>query len=252
MASYTFEVREVCAHFCGMSMEETVFSNADEIIEMAAGHIFDFTYPIFDEDYRAILEHKILSHFYMREIGFETVSLWKLKLKNKMNEIMPYYNQLYKSENLIDDPLTTTDYKRTTLGEYADRGHTQADESTTHSGNTESKNVSQRDGTRYDVYSDTPQGGLVGVENNEYLTDARKTKDSNKQTDNAHASISDSTNRGNTVRDNRDGTNRNEITMKGNFGHMTKSKMLLEYRDTFLNIDMEIIKNLESLFMSIW
>ncbi len=52
-------------------------------------------YPIFDEDYRNELQKKILLKYYTREICEETFGLWKLRLNSKMNEIMPYYNQLY-------------------------------------------------------------------------------------------------------------------------------------------------------------
>ena len=49
-------------------------------------------YPIFDENYRSKLNEKILNHYYMREIGFETAGLFKRYLNVKMEEIMPYYN----------------------------------------------------------------------------------------------------------------------------------------------------------------
>ena len=49
--------------------------------------IFDFDFPIFDEDYKIPLEKKILRHYYLREIGFETLGVWKLKLNDKLNEI---------------------------------------------------------------------------------------------------------------------------------------------------------------------
>ena len=52
-------------------------------------------YPIFDENYRSKLNEKILNHYYMREIGFETAGLFKRYLNVKMEEIMPYYNQMY-------------------------------------------------------------------------------------------------------------------------------------------------------------
>ena len=41
-------------------------------------------YPIFDENYRSKLNEKILNHYYMREIGFETAGLFKryLNVKN--------------------------------------------------------------------------------------------------------------------------------------------------------------------------
>lgn len=66
-------------------------------------------YPIFDENYRRNLNNKIIEHFYFREIGFETAELFKRYLNRTMNEIMPYYNQLYKSELISFNPLYNVD-----------------------------------------------------------------------------------------------------------------------------------------------
>ena len=60
---------------------------------------FDFkmnNYPIFDENYRETLNNNILNHYYENEIGFETASLFRFYLNQKLNEIMPYYNELQK------------------------------------------------------------------------------------------------------------------------------------------------------------
>ena len=54
-------------------------------------------YPIWDESYRAVLNEKIKRHYYFREIGQETPGRFKFYLDTKMNEIMPYYNQLYET-----------------------------------------------------------------------------------------------------------------------------------------------------------
>lgn len=64
-------------------------------------------YPIFNEDYRAHLNKEIIEHFYFREIGQETPERFNFFLKRKMAEIMPYYNQLYQSELIKFDPLST-------------------------------------------------------------------------------------------------------------------------------------------------
>lgn len=71
-------------------------------------------YPIFDESYRAQLNDKIIRHFYFREIGFETLAQFRWYMARTMNENMPYFNQLYNSLNLIDDPITN---QRFTWGE---------------------------------------------------------------------------------------------------------------------------------------
>jgi len=102
-----------------MYIEDTGKSTGDHnvMIDHARERIFNFSYPIFNTAYRSKLEKKILGHFYTREIGFETYGLWHLKLQQKMNEIMPYYNQLYESEELKFNPLENTDYRTETDAE---------------------------------------------------------------------------------------------------------------------------------------
>ena len=112
MSKYTTEVRFICETAAGLQASAGLTS-LDEILEAGRESIFDFDYPIFDAEYKPVLETKILKHFYTREIGSETVALWKLRLNSRLNEIMPYYNQLYKSELLAFNPLWDTDYTRT-------------------------------------------------------------------------------------------------------------------------------------------
>lgn len=109
MSKYTTEVRYICEHYAGLN-ESTGFEDVDEIVEKARHKIFS-NYPIFDENHRAELEKKILKHYYTREIGFETVGLFKLYLNNRMAEIMPYYNKLYESETFEFNPFINTDFK---------------------------------------------------------------------------------------------------------------------------------------------
>ena len=115
MSKYTIQLRFVCEQASGLD-ESKGYNGVEKIIEKAAPKIFDFYYPIFDPSYRRALEEKILLHFYTREICEETIGLWKLRLKSKMLEIMPYYNQLYESTLLKFDPFTDIDYTLTHKG----------------------------------------------------------------------------------------------------------------------------------------
>lgn len=108
MSKYTTEVRYICEQYYGLD-ESKDYADVDTIVENACLRIFE-DFPIFDEEYRIPLEKKILRHYYTREICAETVGLWKLWLNNRMNEIMPYYNMLYRSALLDFDPLHDVDY----------------------------------------------------------------------------------------------------------------------------------------------
>ena len=106
MAEYTTEVRSICEFYAGL--KESVGQNqVIQIIERSRDKIFNFPYPMFDENYKSVLESKILSHYYTREISEETVGLWQLRLYAKMNEIMPKYNKLYELEAKKINPLAT-------------------------------------------------------------------------------------------------------------------------------------------------
>lgn len=67
-------------------------------------------YPIFSESHRQELNQKIVNHFRYREIGYETVTQFIFALNRKMFEIMPFYNQLYESEELEISALTNYSY----------------------------------------------------------------------------------------------------------------------------------------------
>lgn len=108
MSKYTTEVRFLCESLTG-NTESKGFNDVDEIITQAAPIIFSFDFPIYDESYRLILEKKILRHYYTREICEETYGLWKLRLEDRLNVIMPYYNQLYRSALLAFNPFYDVD-----------------------------------------------------------------------------------------------------------------------------------------------
>ena len=103
MAKYTTEVRTICEHFAGLD-ESVGFNDVDEVLDKSYSKIFT-NFEIFDELYRPTLCKKILKHFYTREIGAESFGLWKLQLNRRMEEIMPYFNQLYLSTKIPIDPL---------------------------------------------------------------------------------------------------------------------------------------------------
>lgn len=109
MSNYTTELRFICETLANKPQSEGYNSVADIILQ-AHKKIFNFPYPIFDENYRTPLETKIIRHFYTREICEETVGLWQLRLEARMNEIMPYYNKLYESELLKFNPFYDIDY----------------------------------------------------------------------------------------------------------------------------------------------
>ena len=282
MSKYTTEVRFICETASGLG-ESKGYTDVDTIITNAIPKIFTFTFPIFDENYRSVLEKKILKHFYTREICEETVGLWKLRLDTKLNEIMPYYNKLYKSELLEFNPLYTANLTRTKKTDYdSNRNENEnindtssSNRTTSNNGAVDTTNNSTTTGTgsgtsnntSVDLYSDTPQGGLNGVESNTYLTNARKITDNGSTSSNT-SNTNSSTGK---VESSESGTDNSTATygrMRGNTDALTStedyletvigyegtnaSDLLLKFRETFLNIDMLVVNDLEDLFFQLW
>ena len=227
MSHWTTEVRFICE--TALDNEESLSGfDVESICNAAWTEIFWDSLELFDATYKSVLFPKILLHYYTREIGFETVGLRKLKLNTKLKEILPYYNKLYESELLKFDPMHNVGLERTHIVQ--------------HVGEDEGADVRQNknDGTVRNLYSDTPQGALNGVESEEYLTDARKVT-----TDNSDTTVGQSNGRNSY-------TDVYQELLAGNNGSSNYAKLLRDFRDSFLNIDMMVINELSGLFMKLW
>lgn len=254
MSKYTTEVRFICEVNSGLN-ESVGCSKIEDVITGAIPKIFDFDFPIFDESYRSVLERKILKHFYTREICEETVGLWKLRLNTRLNEIMPYYNKLYKSELLDFNPLYTDNLKReriTKLNSKRETGNN-GKVDTTNNSNSQGSGSGTTNNNSSDLYSDAPQGSLSGVESGTYLTNARKINDTTKSSSNTS---NNSSANGKVVssENGSDDFNSTEDYLESVSGYagVNASDLLKKYREIFLNIDMMIIDNLEDLFFQLW
>lgn len=282
MSKYTTEVRFICEQASGLS-ESKGYNDTNSIIDLAIPKVFNFDFPIFDEKYRVVLERKILKHFYTREICEETVGLWKLRLDTRLNEIMPYYNKLYNSELLEFNPLYTVELTRNrktdldskrseneNINDTSSSSKSTKNNGTVDSTNTTTTTSNENDtsnNTSEDLYSDTPQGALSGVESNTYLTNARKVTDSGITTSNTsnNSKVIGKVESGETessttaetysrIRGNNDNLLSTEDYLESVSGYegAVPSDLLQKYRETFLNIDVMIINNLEDLFFQLW
>lgn len=240
MAIYTIKVRTICEAYNNFS-EPQLYEKVEDIIETARPKIFDFEYPYFNSDHKKSLEQKILSHYYMYEIGVETPALWKLLLKNKMREIMPYYNQLLKSETIEFNPMHNVKYN--TKSTKKDDGITNMKNGTVVEATSETNDIFKST----TAFADTPQGNLPNPEMvaNNYLTNATI----NNSTDDTKGKNNSETN----VNGNSDYKDNSEYNMdvEGKNSGESFSKMLEQFRDTFLNIDIMIINELNGLFMGV-
>ena len=189
-------------------------------------------YAIFSEDYRKPLNTKIKHHFWYNEIAHETVDQFLFQLRVKMNEIMPYYNQIYEAELIKRDPFVTMRVKSTNKSLGTAKSTSSSVEHGTSSSSTDAKSRA--------VQSDTPQVMLSG--NGDYATNAA---DSTSLT--GVRSESDGTG-SQTSTTSSDGSG--ESSQEGFSGSM--ASLIQAHRDAIVNVDMMVITQLEPLFMYVW
>ena len=251
MSKYTTEVRFICETAAGYE-DSQGYEKVDDIIANSLDKVFDFDFPIFDENYRSVLETKILKHYYTREIGFETVGLWKHFMAVRLNEIMPKYNKLYKAESLGLDPFGNIDYTEQYEGEGSGTN------SNTNSGSISEDITDSRDSERdwddtsMDKFSDTPQGAVTNLDNGTYLTNARQiARSGNDDVDEDYTRdrdvITSNSNNGRF-------SNTDEYLkhFKGYNGSRTFSELFMTFKETFMNVDLMVIEELNDLFMGVW
>lgn len=255
MSKYTTEVRFICESKAGFT-ESAGCDNVDDIVSKSWNKIFTNKAVFFDEEYRSVLCQKILKHYYLREIGSETVGIWKLWMNTRLEEIMPFYNQLYKSALIEFNPLFDVDLKRTHNRKIdsskQDTGTSQSVSSVEITVSETSSGSSNN--TKKDLYSDTPQGAITGLENENYLTNARKVTDTGS-TSNENSSTGTNKTTVNDDTSNTGSANSLEDYVEnviGKQGSESYSSMLLKFRETFLNIDMQVIEEFSDLFMGLW
>ena len=279
MSKYTTEVRFICESKSGLEVSGGS-GDVDTIIANSWDKIFTSKAPFFDEEYRSVLCQKILKHYYLREICCETVGIWTLWMNTRLEEIMPYYNQLYESAKIKFNPMHDVDltrkHERNAVGTSKEDG-TRTDNTTgkrtltgnrdtdsTGSGTRNTTSISNE--TKRDLYSDTPQGNIKGLENENYLTNTRKITDNvngtgsekTNTTENSGTNYSETEETtgkvdGTTSNTGSSKTTENYLeTIAGKQGTESFSSMLNKFRETFLNIDMQVIEEFSDLFFGLW
>lgn len=203
---------------------------------------------------REQLNNKILNYYRWREIGFETFGRFLFELETALNEIMPYYNQLFYSADQDFNPIYNVDYKRTIDRNKNDE--TNGEQSSKSTANDTNETTASTDGHAKNVHSETPQGVLNistnNIDNVNYADDASWNHDNSTQT-------GKSTGTANTTGSNTSNVKgvENESTLettKGNFGVVSAQDLIIKYRDTIINIEQQIINDprITELFMLVY
>ena len=156
MSKYTMTIKDIVDDYSILSPEKDIDSKLDE----ARKYLFDFNYPVLDEATKKRIEIAILKHYYLREIAFETVGIFKIKLNDRLNLIMSRYNALYEKQDLSLSPYINSYLKE--------------------NGDSNTMNNANNDTENWQTTSDTPRGILTELKEGKYSSMAVYTE--NKDT----------------------------------------------------------------------
>ncbi len=261
MASYSMTLRECLQTLLSYKGIDYSGMNTKEFIEEGRKVLFDFKYPIFDENYKGVYETNFIRNFYMKEIGFETEDLFKFQLETWLIINMPYYNKLYESELLDFDPLINSEMK-TDISKVKDTD-TVMDSVT--KGDTQSTTKQTVDGSQKDnafnrvLESDTPDSRLsiTSEDGKGVIEYASKI---NENDINTASTTNNKVEGNNTDTSNITGNTKTDITETENFiqnrvgkvGDITYSEMVVKYRDSLIRVERMMFDEMNKLFMLVY
>lgn len=264
MASYTMELRRVCDIYTRDEVESwfkdynlTDFLTSEQITTITTAGLWT----------KEKLARKIVDHYFMREIGFETPYLFRHFAKVKMQEIMESKLPLIYSKSIEFDPMVNVDFEekfsRNIIGTKTENTETsvseEVEETRENEGTSESSSTNNQSGLT--VNSDTPQGQITkaNILAGSYATSTSANENESSISDETSTSSSNSgsLSRSNDLESENRGQNtqseQSTRTMKGNSGSLTTAQNLIkQYRDIIIAVDKEIIEELNSLFIALF
>lgn len=242
--------------------DQSSTSIADRI-ELARPKLFDFDYPIFDENYRKEFETHFIRNFYMREIGFETDGLFKFNLENWLVINMPFWNKMFESEITYDavNPLNNSkmDVSHTKKNDGTQSSNTDGTfnhDSTT--GNDVTVNSSGNSFNR-DLTSNNPDSRLqITTQNGSGVIEYASTIDENSSNDSStqttHSGGSNSAKETTSQNGNTSLNQTEDFTQhrEGKIGVQSYAEMIQKHRNALIRIEQQMFKEMNVLFMLVY
>ena len=236
MSKYTYQLRNVIM-FTSLNEVKSWLTDYDLADYLTEDQLDVVTEAgLFDKNK---LADRIINHYYMREIGVETIGLFKLRIKTKLDLLMERYAPLIYTNSIEYDILVNEDYTET-----FNRSTSGTDTNTNTSAGSNSTTSS---GSGLTVSSDTPQGQIskTTILAGQYATSTSAGENTN--TTSTTDSVTNSSSGSNS------GTETFTRRVKGNRGiSATYQAMIKQYRENILTIYNDIINDLNDLFMGIW
>ena len=189
--------------------------------------LFDFPYNLYDNDLKPWFEEKFFQHFMFYEIGFDTIGMFKQRLMSKLNDIFPYYKQLYETEIRSKgiDFMLNKDLKESYVREL-----------TSNSNSNQESNVSSNSLSTAGQL--TPSLIANSQKIDKFMDSAQKDNSSSNSTS--------------TGESNGNSKEQYTLTSQGNIGITSSAELLAKWRETLLNIDLMIFEECNDLFMQIF
>ena len=236
MAKYTIELRKVCNIYTREVVENWFKDyNINDYLKLEEIQILNKN-NIWSKEK---LAKKIVDHYYMREIGFETPALFAHYAKITMQEIMEEKLPLLYSRAIEYDPLINVDFTETFTRTIDSEGTTENTGTSESSSDSTSSNLG--------INNNTPQQRITkqNLDSGIYAT--------NTNQNDATTAIEDSTTTSSNSSNDSSMEEHYSRTQRGNSGvSATSQKMVEQYRDNIRAIDKEIIEELNILFMGLY
>lgn len=242
------------------------------------------TYPLYTNDKkydliptREELNQKILNHYKYREIGFETVGRFLDELEITMNEIMPYYNEMFKTivtmaelPNPFDNVDVTETFEEERSGESSnntnDTGSLSSETSGSSTSNISTSENDKNESHHKKVHSETPANSLdVAAKDIDSVNYADDVEWNSNEEDNNRSESTESNSTENQSQETSSsnirtatGTTRDIVshTFKkvGNQGVNTYAHDMNEFRTSIIDVVNDIINDnrLNELFMLVY
>lgn len=207
-------------------------------------------YPIYDESHRAELNEKIVRHYALREIGQETAQQFVFYLGMTLAEVMPYFNERYRTLDMAYNPLDSMDMTTDSEsgGESQSSGKASSMQDSNGSSTSRSDNSSTTTSKSFD--SDVPQTGVQG----DFARYASHANESQAHSAGTASSSQDSTSHSTaqSVTDYQHGSSSSRGKSHVTGRSQSAMSLIQEYRQAIVNVDMEIVRSLEPCFMQVW
>lgn len=200
----------------------------NQIVNSVDFKLFDFDYNLYDNELKSAFEKKFIDHFYFYEIGLTPIARFKKALQIKLNDIYPYFKQLYQTELRCNDIdfMLNKDLKEQYTRELT--GNSSVNQSSTSTSNDTSLNIN----------NDTPQNKIDDLD--QFMTSASKNTDNSTMNSSGTNSAENNS------------TETYSLISQGNIGVTSSAELLEKWRNVLINIDQLIFEECNDLFMLIY